>query len=190
MDIKNNDIERLTALHRELVSASVDVNWPRIQAVLADAISSLPQCEGAAKIVLVALKKVRREPEIMELYQTLSEKSSEALRNWYADKLQRKLDQENSEYQTLIDAEITYNTNKDLAYFDIVHDMLIHWVEIDSWNNIRKSLTYYTQQDNPNRGTLRTMLAVLKQLRHIEEIKEEYYAAAKKLREGSTHKII
>lgn len=189
MDIKNNDIERLTALHRELVSASVDVNWPRIQAVLADAISSLPQCEGAAKIVLVALKKVRYEPEITELYQTLSAKSSELLRSWYADKLQRKVDQENSEYQTLLDAEVEYNANKDLAYFDIVRDMLIHWAEIDSWNCVRKLFTHYTQQDKPNRGTLRTMLMVLKQLRHIDEIKEEYHAAVEKLREDSTHKI-
>ena len=190
MDIENNDIKKLSALYQNLVLAIADADWAQIKSILADAISSLPKCEGAAKIVLVALQKVKREPEITELYQTLSEKSSEAQRNWYADKLQRKLDQENSELQSLIDAEVAYNTNGSLAYFDVVYDMLTHWVEIDSWDNIRKLLTYYTQQDKPNRGTLRTMLLALKQLRDMEEIKEEYHAAVEKLREGSTHGVV
>lgn len=185
MDIENNDIKKLTALHRALTLAITDADWLRIQSVLADAIASLPKCEGAAKIVLVALKRVKNQPEITELYKTLSEKSSELVRAWMANSLQQ-----NSEFQILIDAEVEYNTNKDLAYFDIVHGMIIHWVESDNWNNIRKLLSYYTQQDKPNRGTLRTMLTPLKQLRHMDEIKEEFHLAAEKLREGSTHGVI
>lgn len=98
--------------------------------------------------------------------------------------------EERLEFQTLLDAEAKYNEDKELNYFDVVRDTIIHLVEREEWGIIRKILTHYGRQDNPNRGTLRTILMVLKPLRHGEEIKEECHLAAEKLRDGSTHGII
>jgi hypothetical protein len=197
MNIKDNDIEMLTGLHRDLLQAAGNKNWDYVQAVLGEAIDALPEFMGAPKIVLVVLKGVKHESQIADLYQTLSDKFAQAMQQ-YRDmekerdmrRLRKISPEEKGEYQALLDAEARYNTDSDLEYFDDVHYMMEHWVDAEKWSNIRDLLTHYTRQDNPNRGTLRTILMVLKPLRHLEEVKEEYQLAAEKLREGNPKGLI
>ena len=187
----------LTALHRDLIAAVHGNEWARVQTVLGEAIDALPEFMGAPKIVLVVLKGVKQEPEIAELYQALKDKFAQAMqhhRDMQKERDMRRLrkisPEEKGEYQALLDAEARYNTDKDLEYFDDVHYMVEHWVDAEKWSNIRDLLTHYTRQENPNRGTLRTVLMAMKPLRHMEEIKEEYHLAAEKLREGNPSGII